>query len=85
MVVFTADGDVDWENSPDDEEEEPAFECPVCGKITLPYRGSYYACTNCGWHDDPGQSELDPDETDCANRMSLNQARQAYKDGRKIM
>ena len=84
-VVFTADGDIDELLSTDDDEEEDVYACPVCGKITLPYRGSLYACYNCGWFDDPGQSEDDPDETDCANKISLNQARAAYKAGKPII
>ena len=68
----------------DIEEEKPVFSCFVCGKVTLPYRGSGYPCLNCGWFDDPGQSEEYPDETNCSNKMSLKQARAAYKAGKKI-
>ncbi len=86
MIVFTEDGNVDWEKSTDDdlELEPPVYACPVCGEITLPYRGSHDCCENCGWFDDPGQSEDTPDETDCANKMSLNQAREAWKNGQPI-
>ncbi len=82
-VVFGAEGNIDWENSVDDPEmeEEPRYACPVCGEITLPYRGSHYMCDNCCWFDDPGQSEDDPDEADGENRISLNEARERYKKG----
>lgn len=83
-VVFTDDGEIDEVRSTDDQEEDPVFACPVCGKITLPYRGSYYMCDNCNWFDDPGQSEEYPNEEDCLNKMSLNQAREAYKAGKTI-
>ncbi len=86
MIVFTEDGHVDWEKSNDDdlEKEEPVHACYVCGKIALPYRGSFYNCENCGWIDDPGQTPDEPDETHCANFMSLNQARDAWKRGLPI-
>ena len=79
LCKFTKDGDIDWENSIDPEDdEELVCACPVCGQITLPFRGSFYTCENCGWEDDPVQEKY-PDETDCANKMSFNQARAAYK------
>lgn len=28
------------------------FECPVCGHRTLPHRGEYMICTECGWEDE---------------------------------
>jgi predicted nucleic acid-binding Zn ribbon protein len=57
------------------------LKCPVCEKgiITDPFG----ECLVCGWLDDPFQ-ELDPDMDRCNNTMSLNQARKAWKEGRKI-
>nr|WP_315086140.1 CPCC family cysteine-rich protein [uncultured Lachnoanaerobaculum sp.] len=52
--------------------------CPVCGKFEFEYEGSFDICEICGWHDDPIQGE-NPDEKACANKMSLNEAREAYK------
>lgn len=52
--------------------------CPVCGKFQFEYEGSFDICDVYGWHDDPIQAE-EPDEEGCANRMSLNQARESYK------
>ena len=50
--------------------------CPVCGKFEFEYEGSFDICEVCGWHDDPIQGE-NPDEKACANKMSLNEAREA--------
>lgn len=52
--------------------------CPVCGDYEFSGNGSFDICEVCGWEDDPVQMEL-LDETNCANRMSLNQARKAWK------
>ena len=55
--------------------------CPVCGKYEFPDEDSYDNCPICGWEDDSLQ-EAEPDEEECANVMSLNQARKAYAEGR---
>ena len=57
--------------------------CPVCGNLAFPYEGSFRVCPTCGWIDDYVQKE-EPDEDYCANFMSLNQARKAWKEGRPI-
>ena len=59
------------------------FKCPVCGKYEFPYEGSWEACEICGWIDDPIQ-DRESDEDCLANRMSLNQARKAYAEGKEI-
>ena len=71
MKVFNEDG------------EELKYKCPVCGNLAFPLRGCFDVCDTCGWENDPVQAE-DPDETECANHMSLNQARAAYKAGKPI-
>jgi hypothetical protein len=43
---------------------------------------SYEIC-DCGWQNDPIQTK-DPDFKGGANRMSLNEAKVAYKKGRPI-
>ena len=86
MIAFAKDGSVDWENSFDEDPmPEPKFACPVCGKVTLAERGNWNSCQNCGWIDDIGQNEENPDEKDCANKMSLNEAREAYKKGQRVI
>ena len=57
------------------------IKCPVCGKgiITEPFD----ECPVCGWADDPFQEEA-PDEGGGNNTMSLNEARKAWKEGKKI-
>ena len=54
--------------------------CPVCGKMTLE---SYGICDYCDWQNDPVQYE-NPEMSGGANKMSLNEARKAYKQGKKI-
>ena len=57
--------------------------CAVCGKYEFSYWGSFDVCKECGWIDDPVQTRY-PDEWGGANRMSLTEARQAYKEGKPI-
>ena len=57
------------------------IKCPVCGKGELVYDGD--VCEICGWFHDVVQ-EKNPDEKDCENEMSLNEARKAYAEGREI-
>ena len=64
--------------------EGESYICPVCGKYTFEHAGEYDICPECGWEEDVLQL-YDPDEEDCANHMSLNQAREAYKRGEKII
>lgn len=55
--------------------------CPVCNSIMedLPYE----ICVHCGWERSPWQ-EIDPAEDGSVNVMSLNEARKAWKEGRKV-
>ncbi|MBR6705635.1 MAG: hypothetical protein IKI84_03010 [Clostridia bacterium] len=58
--------------------------CPVCGTPAFPsFSGSFRRCKKCNWMDDDYQEDY-PDEGECANHMSLNQARQAWKEGKPI-
>ena len=61
------------------------IECPCCGSLEVPKgeEGLYYICEVCGWENDPIQNDK-PDYGGGANIMSLNEAKQAYKEGRKI-
>lgn len=60
--------------------EFQAVPCPVCGaKIVI----HPLPCFNCGWELDAFQ-EAHPDEGGCTNCMSLNEAREAYRKGKKV-
>ncbi|MCC8131473.1 MAG: hypothetical protein LUC38_02815 [Oscillospiraceae bacterium] len=63
--------------------EEQKHLCPVCGKYEFKEKDSFDDCPVCGWEDDMYQEEY-PDEDACGNRMSLNQARKAWAEGRPI-
>ena len=54
--------------------------CPVCGKSEFPYRGSFDICEECGWEDDPIQSD-EPDFWGGANELCLNDYRAKYESG----
>ena len=53
------------------------------GGYTFESAGEFDICPVCNWEDDLVQLD-DPDEEDCANHMSLNQAREAWKNGQKV-
>lgn len=56
--------------------------CPVCGQYEFPEEDSFDVCDVCGWEDDAVQTE-DADYAGGANKMSLNQAREAWKNGER--
>ena len=62
-------------------DESKMTHCPVCNKeiCDLPYE----ICTNCGWENNDWKSE-EPDLGGWANVMSLNEARKAWKEGKKV-
>lgn len=53
--------------------------CPCCGKFKLDEVGKYEICGICGWEDDPVQRK-DPDFDGGANIISLNEARDRYRN-----
>lgn len=57
---------------------EEKHKCPVCGKFDFEEYNSLEICEVCGWQDDAVQVE-NPDSTDGANKISFNQALEAYK------
>ncbi|EQA0898450.1 hypothetical protein A6C84_004098 [Escherichia coli] len=57
--------------------------CPCCRKYAFSGHGSYEICPLCNWEDDPVQEE-EPNYGGGANVMSLNEARKAYAEGRKV-
>lgn len=57
--------------------------CPCCENHSFYERESYEICPVCNWEDDPVQSKK-TDLAGGANQMSLNEARKAYREGRKV-
>jgi hypothetical protein len=57
--------------------------CPVCYKYRHENEDSYDRCPVCGWYKNLHQ-ERHPDEEECENLLSLNEAREAYKKGEKV-
>ena len=57
--------------------------CPCCGSLVIGEAGGYEICRICDWEDDPVQS-ADPDRGGGANRESLNQAKEIWRDGRRL-
>lgn len=57
--------------------------CKCCGELTLDADDLFDICSNCGWESDPIQED-NPDYKNGANKMSLNEAQQAYKENKKI-
>jgi len=52
--------------------------CRCCGSLVIDDYDSYEICPVCGWEDDEYQYEH-PDSIGGANKVSLNEAREAYK------
>ena len=65
------------------QERNSRHKCLCCGKGIVEGNQLYDICSVCGWEDDLVQAE-DPDYSGGANQMSLNEARKAWKEGRKI-
>lgn len=59
------------------------MKCPVCGKHEFGVDEDYCFCPVCGWANDPVQ-RYDYDYWGGANDLSVNQAREAYKAGKKV-
>ncbi|MFO6299149.1 CPCC family cysteine-rich protein [Rahnella selenatireducens] len=57
--------------------------CPCCGEKVFETLGEHDICPNCNWEDDPFQSR-NPNRGGGANKMSLSEAREAFKQGRKV-
>jgi hypothetical protein len=58
-------------------------ECACCDEKTLPEDSISRICPVCGWEDDPIQND-DPDYAGGANHISLNEAKQAFAEGRPL-
>jgi hypothetical protein len=62
---------------------EYPWTCPVCGASCIGEFPEFDVC-KCGWEDDHIQRD-DPGYWGGANKMSLNQAREAYAKGEKVI
>ncbi len=63
-------------------EENERVPCPCCGIGRVDAGHNYDVCEVCCWEDDPLQFAY-PDMAGGANKMSLNEARAAFKRGEK--
>ena len=59
------------------------IKCPVCGQYSFEEWGDFDICDVCGWENDPLQ-HTKPEYRAGANKMSLIEARKAYREGRPI-
>lgn len=60
------------------------IKCPVCGKYKFYEEDDFDVCPICMWENDEYQNK-NPDYAGGANQMSLNEARKAYREGRKVL
>lgn len=60
------------------------YKCPVCGKYEFEQEDNFSICHCCMWEND-GLQNHNPDYAGGANKMSLNEARKAYKEGKKVL
>ena len=66
-------------------EQNKYVKCACCGSLEVPKgeEGLGYICFKCGQEKDRVQEDK-PDYEGGANKMSLNQAKEAYKNGLPI-
>lgn len=57
--------------------------CPVCEKHYFEELNAFELCPICGWGDDLLQRD-DHDYKNGYNKMSVNEAKEAYKNGNKV-
>lgn len=62
---------------------EQKKKCKCCENLTIDVDSLFDICENCGWQSDLVQEE-NPDYRGGANKMSLNEAKKAYKEGKKV-
>ncbi len=58
--------------------EAEELRCPCCGQHFFSEKNAFEICPVCGWEDDRVQRE-DPDFAGGANKMSLNEAKKAFR------
>ena len=59
------------------------FKCPVCGELIKGEPRMNDICPRCGWEDDDYQF-YNQNLSGGANKMSLNQAREAWANGEEV-
>lgn len=57
--------------------------CACCQQLTVDKDAAFDICPNCGWEKDATQNE-NPNYKGGANKMSLSEAKEAYKKGLPI-
>lgn len=57
--------------------------CPCCGEYHFEEEDFFEVCEVCGWEDDSLQRD-EPDYTGGANHISLNQAREVWRQTQDI-
>ncbi|XAM50337.1 hypothetical protein TVTCOM_04380 [Terrisporobacter vanillatitrophus] len=62
------------------------YACSCCGNLSLDEKppGTFEICKICGWEDDEVQYN-EPDYEGGANEISLNKARELYKENKLIL
>ncbi|UEL49765.1 hydrolase [Terrisporobacter hibernicus] len=62
------------------------YACPCCGNLSLDEKppGTFEICKICGWEDDEVQYN-EPDYEGGANEISLNKARELYKENKLML
>lgn len=58
--------------------DDKEYQCACCEKYTIIEIDNFEVCPVCGWEDDGVQRD-NPEYPNGANRISLNQAKEAYK------
>ena len=71
-----------FKKSHQNKEDHPVIRlCPVCGKHT--FSEPFEKCPICNWENEYVQENI-PSMRNGVNEMSLDEARKAYAEGRKI-
>lgn len=58
--------------------------CPICGDYRFQEHDDFDICPICGWENDGLQND-NPDYAGGANWMSVNQAREAFRNGKQVL
>lgn len=57
--------------------------CPACGQHSFDEDNDFEECPVCGWVND-GVQRADPDYRGGYNRISLNEAKKKFAEGKKV-